>query len=184
MKNWVLTGGLDARLGARLGALLGLAVGAAAGCQAVDAPGPATTEAAPATAEAAQAATQDCVGGANFCGAPKVTISSWTTSDPFPQSAPNTVVVVVRTGSLFQAYGADPVAGRVQWGVEMKTAVLGVFLGLADGKALKYGGVRPPPTGTCPPECGQPLVGYLLEAALRIAPISDQALAAENACHL
>jgi hypothetical protein len=168
MKNWAIT--------IALGPALGLALGAAAGCQN---PAPSST-----VEQAQTAAADDCYGVANYCQATKPALSSWTTGEPFPQSTPTTVVVVIRrsAGAVWEAYGADPVIGAVLWGRSMKPTALPAFLNLADGGAHAYGGVRPPVGGVCPPECGEPLPGYLLEAARRIAPIQAQAQAAEDAC--
>jgi hypothetical protein len=157
MKNWAIVVAL-----------------AAAGCQA---PAP------PSTVEQTQAVIDDCYGVANYCQASKPGLSSWSTGDPFPQSTPTTVVVVVRKSSaVWQAYGADPQLGKVLWARSMKPASLAAFLNLADQGALTYGGVRPPVGGNCPPECGEPTGSFLLEAAKRIAPIDEQARAAAAAC--
>src|ERR1043166_4054761 len=142
MKNWLLTSALSAALGSALG------------CQT---PSPSVTD-------QPQALVEDCGGGANFCTAPKVAVTPWSPGDPFPQSAPTTVVVTMRVSpSLWTVFGADPAFGKVLWGRSMKPASLGTFLTTADSMALKYGGVRPPVNNTCPPECGEPLIGYLLE---------------------
>jgi len=151
-----------------------LALAAAAACQA---PAP------PSTVEQTQAVIDDCYGVANFCQASKPGLSSWTTGDAFPQSTPSTVVVLVRkSAAVWEAYGADSTLGKVMWSRSMKPGSLAAFLNLADQGALKYGGVRPPVGGACPPECGEPTGSFLLEAAKRIAPIDEQARAAAAAC--
>jgi hypothetical protein len=159
MKHWVVV----------------LALGATPACQTGEPPTSVT--------QSQQAVGEDCFGVANFCQVSKTALSPWKTGDPFPQSSPSTVLVMMRVaGSLWQAYGADPSQAKLMWGRTMKSADVGAFQELASALKMPYGGVRPPPPPPCPPDCGDPLPGYVVAAALRIAGLEAAAQADRAAC--
>jgi hypothetical protein len=129
-------------------------------------------------------AAQDCHGVANFCDAKLPPASNWLPGDPFPQSTPDTVVLFLRESSAtWQVFGADPLLGKVMWRRTLKTSAVGSFMNLVGAGTHAYGGVRPPPVGTCPPICIDP--GALITAAaLRMHSIQALAEADAAACPL
>jgi hypothetical protein len=132
-----------------------------------------------------QAVTDDCYGTGNFCGASRPPITPWVAGDPYPQGTQGTVVVLMRrSSSVWHVFGADPTIGQIVWGRSMKPAAVGPFMALVGNANQAYGGVRPPVNPVCPPECGDPLPGYVMAAALRIAPISAEAQGDVDACNL
>lgn len=128
-----------------------------------------------------EVAAEDCYGVANFCGATAPAPSPWLPGDPLPQSTPNTVVMLMtKSSSVWQAFGADPVLGQVVWTRTVKSSAIGAFMVTITSANRPYGGVRPPPIDKCPPNCIIP--GLVLAAALRVSQVQASAEADINAC--
>jgi hypothetical protein len=129
---------------------------------------------------AQELASQDCYGEANFCSARMPSPMPWLAGDPFPQSTPTTVVLLMRESpALWQVFGADPVAGKIHWRLSIKSSSMSSFMVSLGSTVQPYGGVRPPPV-SCPPICIDP--GTVLATALRTLSVQQQAQADQAAC--
>lgn len=127
---------------------------------------------------------QDCYGAGNFCGAKMPPATAWLPGDPFPQSTPTTVVMLMRESSaVWQVFGADPVLAKIHWRLTLKPSAVGPFMVLITNLNRAYGGVRPPPVGICPPICIEPSE-LVLAASLRISNVQQQAEDDAAACPL
>lgn len=121
------------------------------------------------------------IGQDDYCQAAPAPIVPWKPGDPLPPSSANTVVVATEIDKgLYGAYGADPVDGKILWGVHLKQKELGQLITAAASANRPYGGARGPIS--CLPRCGDPDPGYVLAFARRTLDAADLADADYASC--
>jgi hypothetical protein len=128
-----------------------------------------------------EAALEDCYGAASFCDAKMPQTTTWKAGEALPPLSDTSVVVTnLVSSSLWEAYGADPEAGKVMWSVQIKPDDFGAFMQLVVSKNHAFGGVRPPGGGASTTWCVDPRL--ILAVALRTSGVQAQAEADRAAC--